>query len=116
MPTSQGRSAFAPTPVAVHQRGPQPFEAPGQAELGQVSDVDQAGPMSAEIDRDRFIHQTEGKAGGKGEDRDPAQTDPERRGEGYFVRPVLRCGQRSAPHREQEHEDAEKEDDKTEIP
>ena len=92
--------------MPVHQRSPEPFKAPGETQLVQLADIDQAGTVNSEKDRNGFIHESEREAGSKGQRRNPAQPNGEGSGEGGILsRSSAR--QTSAPNREQQHHHGE---------
>ena len=62
----------------VDQRGPEELEAPRRRDGGDVADVRQRGALGAEVDRKRFVDETERKAGRKGQRADPGEPSPER--------------------------------------
>ena len=60
-------------PDPVHQRCPEKLECPGKADRADQPDLDQSGAMGAEIDRERFIDQAEGKTRRKRKRGQPCQ-------------------------------------------
>src|SRR6476469_6966800 len=108
------RNPSPATAMPVHQRSPEPFQAPGETQFVQLADIDQARTMNPQKDRNGFIHESEREAGSKGQRCNPAQANGEGSGEGgIFSRSSAR--QTSAPNREQQHHHAEQDHYKAQI-
>src|SRR4051794_9035066 len=62
-----------PAPMPIDERRPEPLETPGQGELVEMADFDEAGAMDPQVDRHCLVDQAKGKARRKGNQRDPAE-------------------------------------------
>src|SRR3954466_1699503 len=80
------RDPHAPAPMPVDERRPKPLETPGEGELVEMTDVDQACAVDPQIDRHRLVDQTKRKARRKSDQGDPAEADSKRGRNGGLTR------------------------------